>query len=43
MATFAIYTFKFRDIDNKGLFVGQTEKFEPLPTLEDKQRFLQQI
>lgn len=43
MATFAIYTFKFRDIDNKGLFVGQTEKYEPLPTLEDKQRFMQQI
>ena len=43
MATFAIYTFKFRDIDNKGLFAGQTEKYQPLPTLEDKQNFLQHI
>lgn len=43
MATFAIYTFKFRDIENKGLFAGQTEKYQPLPTLEDKQNFLQHI
>lgn len=43
MATFAIYTFKFRDIENKGLFVGETEKYEPLPTLDDKQGFLQHI
>jgi len=42
MAAFAIYTYKFRDVENIGVFQGQDAP-EPLPTLEKKQNFLQQI
>ena len=43
MATFAIYTYKFRDVENIGIFLGQEDQHEPLPTLKDKQDFLQSI
>lgn len=43
MAVFAVYTYKFRDVENVGIFLGQEDQHEPLPTLEDKQNFLQSI
>ena len=43
MAVFAIYSYKFRDVDNIGMFVGQEEDIKPLPTTQEKQVYLQQI
>lgn len=42
MATFAIYTYKFRDVENIGFFEGE-ENHDPLPTLQDKQDFIENI
>ena len=43
MAVFAVYTYKFRDVENVGIFLGQEDQHEPLETLKDKQDFLQSI
>lgn len=45
MAAFAIYTYKFRDVENVGgLFLGiPDEDMTPLVSLQDKQNFVQSI
>lgn len=43
MAAFAIYTYSFQHIENVGLYLGQEDEHEPLPTLKDRQDFLQKI
>ena len=44
MATFALYTYKFRHVDNIGVFVGQEQETTvALDTLEERQNFLQAI
>jgi len=43
MATFAIYTYKFRNVENVGMYLGQEDDRDLLPTLKDKQDFLQKI
>lgn len=43
MATFAIYNYKFRDVDNIGIFMGQEDDTLPLRTIQEKQAFVQKI
>lgn len=43
MATFAIYSYKFRDVENIGIFLGQEDDTQLLPTIKHKQDFLQHI
>lgn len=44
MATFALYTYKFRHVDNIGVFAGQEQETTvALDTLEERQDFLQAI
>ena len=43
MAAFAIYTYKFRDVDNIGIYAAEEKNNAPLLTLKEKQDFVQQI
>ena len=43
MATFAIYSYKFRDVENIGIFLGQEDDTQLLPTIKHKQDVLQHI
>lgn len=43
MAAFAIYTYKFRDVENIGFILGQEDETYPLPTLKDKQDYVQKL
>ncbi len=43
MAAFAIYTYSFQHVENVGLYLGQEDEHEPLPTLKDRQDFVQKI
>lgn len=43
MAEFALYTYAFRDVERIGLYLGQEDDHDKLPTLQDKQDFMQKI
>lgn len=43
MASFAIYNYKFRDVENIGLFLGQEDDTAPLRSIKEKQDFVQKI